>query len=116
MGAQGNGNVVVRIPPGEVGAGVLRALAFLGGSLPPETDGGGGQDAPAAPGEHPDVPEAPDDERQERSDQFEDPVGQVHGPRLPQRVQLHHGDLFPLRRPQHEPLTHLKPGRALLRI
>jgi hypothetical protein len=45
-----------------------------------------------------------------REDQLEDPVDQIHITRQSQFDKLHHGDLFPLPRLEHDPLSHLKPG------
>ena len=67
---------------------------IVDGSLPPEADGGRGEDDEDAGEEHPDVHKASDDQRQESVALLEDPVGQVHGPRLPQRGQLQYADMF----------------------
>jgi hypothetical protein len=47
----------------------------------------------------------------QREPQLEDPVGGIHGPRIPERQQFRDGDLLPLREARHDPFTRLKAGR-----
>jgi transposase len=56
--------------------------------------------------QHHHLPQTPHHQRHQRIHQRQNPVGEVHRPRLPQQAELHQRDLFPLRRPGSGPGSH----------
>lgn len=55
-------------------------------------------------------------QRGQRIDQREDPMGEVHGPGIPQQEELPDGDLLPLRRSGYGPVMPLKSRKSQMRI
>jgi hypothetical protein len=83
-------------------------VAQLGGAEPIAAHDGGGADPEASLREHHHVPAPSSDERRQLVHQRQDPMGEVHGARLPQPGELHPRHLLPLRRARPCPSYPLK--------
>jgi transposase len=107
------GHGVVRLPLPTAGEEALSLVAWMGRAQPATTDDRGGADAEATPGEHPHLPATSDHQCGQRVDQLKDPMGEVHGARLPEQEELPDRHLLPLWRFGHGSLMPLKCRKSL---
>jgi transposase len=106
LGAERDCHDAIQLRLRTSGEEALPLVAQLGREESAATDDRGGADAETAIREHHHVPAASDHQRGQRIHQCQDPMGEVHGARLPEQAELRARDLLPLWRPRPGPRIH----------
>src|SRR5207244_5157156 len=106
VGTERNSNDVIHLCLYGSGAVIFRPLVQLGFTLPTEADDGSRPHAETSSRKYPDVHQTSHHQCGQRILERKNPVGEVHGTRIPQPTKLHQCDLLSLRRPGFGSVTH----------